>query len=175
MNGRNLDSAQLDRLNAYIDLDCYPVHELDSTPGQKLIKDAQAMMRNETICLFEGFLRPDAVSKLSSEIITLEAHAHKVNYLSTAYGWMNNTGFPSEHPRSQLLRRQCGVISKDMLDHKDPCNELYEFDELTDFIRRLLGYDQLYRTACPTLSIQINIMRFTVIAYTLPVFFHDSI
>ena len=58
----------------------------------------------------------------------------------------------------RLLRRNCGVISYDQLSSTGACRELYEFDELTDFIRRLLGYDTLYRTACPTLSIQVNIM-----------------
>jgi hypothetical protein len=36
--------------------------------------------------------------------------------------------------------------------------ELYKFDELSKFVRSLLNYDTLYRTACPTLSVQITIM-----------------
>lgn len=71
---------------------------------------------------------------------------------------MNNAGFPPAHPRARLLRRNCGVISSNLLNPGGACRELYEFDELTEFIRRLLGYDTLYRTDCPTLSIQVNIM-----------------
>jgi hypothetical protein len=35
---------------------------------------------------------------------------------------------------------------------------LYGFDALTEFVRLMLRYDTLYRTDCPTLSVQINVM-----------------
>lgn len=158
MTSRNPATLHTERLDAYIDLDHYPIHDLDSKAGRNLIADAQEMMERDTLCLLEGFLREAAVSDLSAEIGQLEAGAHRVDYPATIYGWMNNAGFPPDHPRSQLLRRNCGVISYDQLNAKGACRELYEFDELTEFIRRLLGYDSLYRTACPTLSIQVNIM-----------------
>lgn len=154
------DSAMLrnQRLDAYIDLDRYPIHDPGSKAGKALVADAQDMIERDTLCLLEGFLRESAVSELSAEIAQLEAGAHRVDYPATIYGWMNNAGFPPDHPRSRLLRRNCSVISYDQLHARGACRELYEFDELTDFIRRLLGYDSLYRTACPTLSIQVNIM-----------------
>jgi predicted 2-oxoglutarate/Fe(II)-dependent dioxygenase YbiX len=37
-------------------------------------------------------------------------------------------------------------------------NRLFQLDELTEFIRRMLGYETLYRSTCPTLSIQVNVM-----------------
>jgi hypothetical protein len=158
MTSRNPATLHTERLDACIDLDRYPIHDLDSKAGKNLIADAQEMMERDTLCLLEGFLRESAVSDLSAEIGQLEADAHRVDYPATIYGWMNNAGFPPDHPRSQLLRRNCGVISNDQLNANGACRELYEFDELTEFIRRLLGYDSLYRTACPTLSIQVNIM-----------------
>ena len=158
MANRPANLLHNDRLNAYVDLDRYPIHDLDSAAGRALIAESQAMMKRDTLCLLDGFLRQSAVAELSAEIAQLEAGAHRVDYPATVYGWMNNEGFPSEHPRSRLLRRNCGVISYDQLSATGTCRELYEFDELADFIRRLLGYDTLYRTACPTLSIQVNIM-----------------
>ena len=158
MANQNLDTPRLERLDSYIDLDRYPIHDLDSPAAKALIARAQEMMQQDTLCLLDGFLRASAVAELSTEITQLEANAHRVDYPSTIYGWMHNDGFPPEHPRSQLLRRNCSVISYDQLSAGGTCRELYEFDELTDFIRRLLGYDTLYRTACPTLSIQVNIM-----------------
>ncbi len=158
MTNRKSATSRSERLNDFVDLDRYPIHELDGSAGQALIAQAHEMMDSDTLCLLEGFLRESAISTLSSEITQLETKVHRVDHLSTIYGWMNNTNFPVEHPRSQLLRRNCGVISNDLLDPQGACRELYEFDELTEFIRRLLRYDTLYRTDCPTLSIQVNIM-----------------
>ena len=159
MTGQATSTANLDRLNFYIDLDRYPIHELDGNAGQALIRQAREMMQRDTLCLLEGFLRQKAVQQLSTEITQLEPQAHQVDYQATPYGWMNNAGFSADHPRSQLPRRTCGVISTDQLQATGPCQELYQFDELTEFVRHLLGFKQLYRTACPTLSIQINLMR----------------
>ena len=149
----------LERLNFYIDLDRYPLHELDSKDGIALVQAAHEMMSRDTLCLFAGFLRAPAVAQLSAEITALETTAHPVDHRSTPYGWMDNAGFAQDHPRSQLLRRNCRVISTDMLDRAGPCMERSQFDQLTEFVRRLLGFDRLYRSVCPTLSIQVNVMR----------------
>ena len=158
MKNRQARDPRFDRLNTYIDLDRYPLHEPDSSAGKALITQAQQMMARDTLCLLDGFLREAAVSALSAEITPLEAEAHQLDYLCTPYGWMNNASFPPDHPRSQLLERSCSTITTEMLNPGGACMELYGFDELTEFVRRLLNYDTLYRTACPTLSVQINIM-----------------
>jgi hypothetical protein len=155
---QSVSALNHDRLNRYVDLDRYPIHDLSSQAGKRLIDHSHAMMTCDTLCMHPGFLREDAVQLLSDEINGLENGAHRIDYLSTLYGWMNNAGFPTEHPRSQLPRRNCGTITYDQLAPEGPCKELYGFDVLTEFIRQMLGYDTLYRTACPTLSIQVNVM-----------------
>lgn len=159
MRNRKANLTSVDSLDKYIDLDRYPIHDLDSSAGQTLIARARQMMQSDTLCLLEGFLREAAVSAISSEITQLEPKAHQVDYCCTPYGWMNNAGFPPDHPRSQLPRRNCSTLSTDLLNPASACMKLYEFDELTEFVRRLLNYDTLYRTACPTLSVQVNIMQ----------------
>lgn len=151
-------SRSQNRLNFYVDLDRYPIHDLDSGAGQALIARSHEVMYRDTLFVLEGFLREEAIRMLSAEITQLQSAAHKIDYCSTPYGWMNNTSFPPDHPRSQLPRRNCGVITADLLHPAGACMELFAFDELTEFIRRLLRYDTLYRAACPTLSVQINVM-----------------
>ena len=146
------------RLNHFVNLDNYPIHEPESSAYESLIAEGHEMMGSHSICLLEGFLRPKAVEELNSEITALEQNAYNVEYLSTAYGWMNNSGFPDEHPRSQLFLRKCGVITTDQVPLHGACFELYKFDALTEFVRRLLKFKTLYRVDCPTLAIQINVM-----------------
>lgn len=152
-------TAGIDRLNFYVNLDRYPLHDLDGNEGKTLVRQAHEMMERDTLCLFDGFLREPAVKLLAAEITQLEPQAHRVDYRCTPYGWMNNAGFPADHPRAQLPRRNCSVISTDLLNPDGACLELYGFDELTEFVRRLLRYNALHRTACPTLSVQVNVMR----------------
>ena len=151
----NLNSIDL---GDFIDLERYPVHQLDSEQGRALIGRCQKMMAAETICVLPGFLRQELVDKLVMEITGLQKEVRKVDYLSTIYGWMNNEGFDNSHPRSQLLRRHCGVITTEQLDPEGFCLQLFQFDQLTEFVRRLLDYETLYRSACPHISVRINTM-----------------
>lgn len=158
MTNRPVPDLRFERLDKYVNLDRYPIHEPDGIAGRALVAQAQEMMERDTLCLLEGFLRENAVAALATEITQLEPQAHQLDYRATPYGWMNNAGFPPEHPRSQLPRRTCSTITTEQLEPAGACLELYGFDELTEFVRRLLNYDTLYRTACPTLSVQINVM-----------------
>lgn len=146
-------------LNDYIDIDQYPIHELDSEAGLSLVKRCHEMMRVDTLVNLPGFLRAAAVESLRHELDAETENAHQHNYLSTAYGWMNNDGFTAEHPRGRLFERRCGVITTDLLAESGPSWELFRFDELTEFVRCLLGADTLYRSACPGLAIQVNTMK----------------
>lgn len=146
-------------LGDYIDLERYPINRLDSASGQSLIHDCHLMMAQDTICILPGFLRQPLTDALAEEISLLETEALKVDFMSTAYGWMNNAGFSSDHPRSQLFRRRCGVVGTERLDVDGLCMRLFQFDEITEFVRRLLGYDSLYRSACPNISVRLNSMQ----------------
>ena len=156
---RSENDRRLERLAHYIDLERYPIHDISSPRAEALIERCHEMMREDTLCLLPGFLRADARQELAREINAIEHRARPNKYPATAYGWMNNQGFPDEHPRRVLHRRDVGILTTEQLDQDGPCIELFLFDELTEFIRRLLGLESLYRWACPTLGVMINVIR----------------
>jgi len=146
-------------LDDFIDLDRYPIHLPDSDRGKQLVSDCREMMTQETICALPCFLRPEAVSRLAAEVVDLEQVARKIDYQSTPYGWMKNDGFGDDHPRTRLFARRCSAVTTDQLNPHGLCLTLYQFDSVTEFIRRLLGYETLFRTECPNISVRLNIMN----------------
>jgi hypothetical protein len=142
-----------------IDLQRYPIHQLESQRGQELLENCHRMMAEETICILPGFLRSNATSLLAHEITRLESKGRSINFMSTAYGWMDNSGFPKDHPRSHLFKRHCSALTTEQIDPDGLCVQLFQIDILTEFVRQLLGYDQLYPSACPTISVRLNIMK----------------
>jgi len=146
-------------LNYFVNLETYPIDRLDSDAGQELLNRSHRMMKEDTLVEFPGFLRPQAVVALIEELTALESNAHQIDYMSTPYGWMANSEFAPNHPRSALFRRNCGTITTELLSENSLSERLFQVDELTEFIRRMLGYETLYRSACPTLSIQVNVMH----------------
>ena len=145
-------------LNCFVNLEDYPIDRLDSEAGQELLNRAHRMMKEDTLVEFPDFLRPRAVGALTEELTALDSSAHRIDYMSTPYGWMDNSGFAPDHPRSALFRRNCGTITTELFSEHSLSQRLFRVDELTEFVRRMLGYDTLYRSACPVLSIQVNTM-----------------
>ena len=143
----------------FIDLDRYPLNNLDSPLGRTLVEDCQQMMREHAICALKGFLRPASVRALSNEVASLEDAMRRVDFRATPYGWLKNSGFAENHPRSRLFNRRCGALTADQLNPKGPCTQLFQFAELTEFVRRLLGYESLFNSACPNISVRLNIMQ----------------
>ncbi|MBX2882505.1 MAG: 2OG-Fe(II) oxygenase [Granulosicoccus sp.] len=151
-------SPALKHLDQYVNLHQYPVHDLDSDSGHKLLATCHEMMRKDTLCALPDFLSTEAIKALTDEVTALENTARKIDFLATPYGWMQNSGFPATHPRSQMFHRRCSAITTEQLDHNGLCMTLFRFDEITEFVRRLLGYETLYRSACPNISVRVNMM-----------------
>ena len=151
--------SNLIKLGEFIDLTRYPIDQLDSDAGLTLVQQCHQMMTAETICALPGFLTPAATEALAWEINALTNVVRKINFQATPYGWIDNSGFPQQHPRSRLFPRHCGVLTTEQLDPDGLCLRLFRFDALTEFVRRLLRYDVLYRSACPNISVRLNIME----------------
>ena len=143
----------------FIDLERYPLDRLDSPAGCALVEDCRQMMSEGAICALEGFLRPTVVRSLADEVSKLENIMRQVDFLATPYGWLKNSGFSEGHPRSRLYRRHCGVLTADQLNPVGLCTRLFNFPQLTEFVRQLLGYETLFNSACPNISVRLNIMR----------------
>ncbi len=62
------------------------------------------MMRYDTLCVLEGFLREAALDKLSAEITPLEVVAHRVDYRCIPYGLMNNAENGRDFEYAPLIR-----------------------------------------------------------------------
>ena len=143
----------------FIDLDRYPLDNLESPSGCKLVGACRQMMREHAICALKGFLLPASVRMLSNEVSGLEDVKRRVEFLATPYGWLKNSGFAKDHPRGRLFHRRCGVLTADQLNPNGPCTQLFQFEELTEFVRRLLDYESLFNSACPNISVRLNIMQ----------------
>jgi len=148
----------LNRVEQFINLDRYPVDRLNSSEGRSFLAECREQMAETTLCTLPNFLTPVAVSAITQELDALSDTAHQHSYLATAYSWRDNTDFDPSHPRGMLFDRSCAILTTDQFEQSGPSARLFQFDELTQSVRQMLGYDTLYRSVCPTLSIQANIM-----------------
>ena len=131
-----------------IDLDRYPIHDLDSPAGRKLVDACRHDLDSTALCVLPGFVHEDARVAMVAEATAVLPETVHIQRPRTAYGWMDNGGFPPDHPRSALHQQNQGNLYGDQID-EGLMKQLFALDELCEFVRRALGFDTLYVSADP--------------------------
>ena len=143
----------------FLDTDRYPIDDLDSRERAQIVTQCRADLDAQALCRLPGFIRADKLGDMIAEMRALESAQRHLRQATTAYPWMDNSGFPANHPRSTLFMRQYSYLTTDKIPAESPLRALFMWDALTDFVRDALGFEALYRSVCPTQSIQLNYMR----------------
>merc|ERR1712216_422832 len=98
-----------------VDLERYPIHELDSPACRKLIADCQQSWQQHGSVSLPGFIRESLRAQMSHEVSDLPAHRRL--YTQTAYtktGAETNEFGPS-HPANRLLQMDIHAVAGDKL------------------------------------------------------------
>ena len=82
-----------------IDLDRYPVGDLESAGRQKIVAEGNAALREEGVCILPGFLRGDVIDGLVEECEALAPLGHFSQVSGTPYIEAPDASYPEGHPR----------------------------------------------------------------------------
>ncbi|MBT5435296.1 MAG: hypothetical protein HOI34_10805 [Rhodospirillaceae bacterium] len=143
--------------SSLIDLDRYPIDRLDAPDGRALVDGLRHDLDAGALAFLPGFIRPQALAALVADVEPLFPQAHRRDRMRTPYGWMDNSGFPEDHPRRAMHRNSGRTITRDMLVDESTWPRLFEWPVLTEFVRRVLGFETLHCSADPWLSLEFHI------------------
>ena len=120
-----------------------------------LISHTNHQMRNEGVCVLPQFITSSAVQSMVDECHKLAPLAHRSApkrnpYLTQASG---------EGTATAVLYDSLEVLAYDHFPTTSMLRQLYESDELLEFIRACLGVEKLYRYADPFGALNVSIMR----------------
>lgn len=140
-----------------LDLDRYPILELDSDKGRELIAKCRSSLDDAALCLLPGFLTAEATRGFTKEATDLVPRAIRQDKLRTSYGWMDNSSFTPDHPRGKVYHTRNSTVPLHLIPENSPMRQLFFWDELTEFVRRCLGFETLYCSACPYLALEMKV------------------
>lgn len=138
-----------------VDLDRYA--DCDKAGYAALIASGRGQLAERGLCLFPGFLRPEAVAAMAAEAETLTPKAFRREQMLDAYDRKPPPELPEDHPRRQLHPYRMGIIAQDLFGAEGPLMRLYFWDGLTDFLSALLGR-RLFRCADPLISCAVTVL-----------------
>ena len=139
-----------------VDLETYPIHELDSERGQSLVARCREQLTTEGVCHLPGFITPEAVAEMVRLANELSHKAWKSDQPHPVYFESPARDVPPEDPRARTVRSAKHGIAYDYIPADAPLRRLYESDDLTRFIGAVLGKPVLYRSADPLDALQIT-------------------
>lgn len=142
-----------------INLDAYPIQDIQSPTARALVAKCRQDLDKNALCTLEDFVSPEALMVMKTEIDGLLTSAYRAEHERTPYSWRYNLDFPDGHPRRALHLNRYGYLLYDQFKKTALISQLFEWAPLTEFVRQVLGFETLYRTADPYLSIVVNIMQ----------------
>ena len=139
--------AQQDIALELVDLDRYPICDLDSRQGAAFLAECQHHMDEHGWCNLAGFLRKEALEQLNGEANALLPTAEVLHVKRNIYQGAIDPSLPEDDPRRKEFTHVAVQLADDQIPHKTGLKELYHSEILTEFVRRVQRKDELYRCA----------------------------
>lgn len=143
----DIDRTRPDIALDLVDLDRYPIVDLDSGPGANFLAEQQHNMEENGWCNLDGFIRAGALSKLNAEANGLLPTAEVLRVKRNIYQGAIDLSLPKDDPRRKEYTHIAVQLADDQIPADTRLKRLYYSEILTDFVRRVQMKEQLYRCA----------------------------
>eukprot|EP00669_Euglena_mutabilis_P005528 TRINITY_DN17023_c0_g1_i1.p1 TRINITY_DN17023_c0_g1~~TRINITY_DN17023_c0_g1_i1.p1 ORF type:complete len:279 (+),score=34.94 TRINITY_DN17023_c0_g1_i1:34-837(+) len=138
-----------------IDVEKYPIHNLTSSAGQRLLKQCRVELEQDGLCHLPKFMKDDAVAETVAQKNFLSMHDFASENEHNVYFTPPDLSLHPLHPLRQQLRSRKKALAYDMIPPTAPLNILYESDDFLRFVGLVLGLDPFYRSSDPLDCLEI--------------------
>ena len=149
-----------ERLKSIVDLEKYPIYDLNSLTIKNLIKRCKEELDQFSCSTIPNFILPKSLKIMNSELEKQldEVYMSKESINPYLYA-EDNQNLPKEHPKRTFMNRYNGYLNSDCFPKNSEMKYLYETDELLKFISSCLGVSPIYRWADPLACHAYNVMK----------------
>jgi hypothetical protein len=144
---------------ALVDVARYPITELESAEGARLIAHCHKQLDRHGALSLPGFIRSEMVEPMAVEARALAPLAFEYGEDHTCYFAPADESFPPDHPRRRTLYTRKGGVAADRIGDGTLLNGLYRWDGLMTFAAAALGEQTLYRHADTMAALNINVFE----------------
>lgn len=136
-----------DAVLGLVDLEQYPIDDLDQGRGAEFLKQCQEQMNEHGWCNFDNFILPQALEALAGESNELLPTAETLTIKRNIYQGEVDPSAPADDPRRREYVHQATQLADDQIPTDTLIQRLYQSDTLTEFVRRVQGKSTLHRYA----------------------------
>ena len=149
-----------DRLKTIVDLERYPIKDLNSPKIKETIKKCKNDLDKFSCATIPNFILFESLEVMNAE---LKKHINEV-YMSkesiNAYLYSkDDSSLPIDHPKRIFMDRNNGYLNSDLFEKDSEMKFLYVQKDLLKFVSACLGVSPIYRWADPLACHAYNVMK----------------
>ena len=141
-----------------IDLERYPIHDLDCAAGRRLLTRCQRDLQDRALCALRDFIRPAQLAAMTEEASALTPRAYYLSEESPPYfNCEDSDSAPPDHLLKMTVKNSYRQVLSEQILPDSLVRQLYLWAPLIEFVRRVFGAETLYPSDCPHLSLTYKI------------------
>ena len=123
--------------------------------------DQQTKKELESIgcAVIPGFIKPESLLKMNVEAEKKLGGIHWTSDRNNPYFTKDDLELPKDHPKRFFEECKSGYITSDNQDPDSDLHTIFQFLELGEFLRRVLGLEQLFCFADPIAKYPYSIIK----------------
>ena len=147
------------KLENIIDIEKYPIHELQNLKIIELIKKCKRELDEFSCCTIPNFILQKSIRSMLEDLKDKLDKVYWSQESINPYFSKDETGLPKDHPKRIFTKRNNGYLNSDLFTDKSELKFLYEQQELLEFISKCVGISPIYRWADPLARHAYNMMK----------------
>lgn len=155
----NATQADDNALHGLIDLERYPIDQLDGERGRALIEECRAQLGQDGCVVLKGFVPDEALTRLERETERLSPEAHYNQTETNPYNSDGDPSLPASHPKNRFGDRTNGFVAGDRIDADTIIRQVYSDPGFQRFIASVVGMEEIHQYADPLADLVVNVLR----------------
>ena len=128
-----------ERLKSIVDLEKYPIHNLESPVIKKLVEKCKEELNEFSCSTIPNFILPKSLEIMNSELENQLDEVYMSKESINAYLYAkDDPSLPRDHPKRTFMSRYNGYLNSDCFSKNSEMKYLYETEELLKFVSALL-------------------------------------
>ncbi|WP_372366345.1 hypothetical protein [Candidatus Uabimicrobium sp. HlEnr_7] len=127
-----------------IDLERYPITQMSSPSGVKMIADCHQQIKKNGSCVLPGFLKKEVIDEIAKECDTLSHLAYHNIESYNNYDPKGDLDFPNNHPRNRWFYSSNNLLAYNYIPQEFKLYKLYHCDIFAEFIASILQMKKIY-------------------------------
>lgn len=137
------------RLEDFIDLDRFPIHDLQSPKRHALVEACRADLAINGCSHVPNFIHQQAIDEMRMEATRLSESARSADDRINPYLLADDESLSADHPKRFFQTRTSSFINSDLLEADSLLRKIYDSDVMVHFFSDCLNVGPIYRWADP--------------------------